>query len=715
MKKSKLLEMPPLRATKTMVRSTTPMKKTFFGISHTSYQHKRYLRCCVQDGIFKISIFFPEPMRTGGRQSSYDIYFSKEEQTFRTFDRVKNRWLTGKLDTLEWPEYGSYSGDEWITPADDALIRQYFGGIRGGFYDALDFQRQVRANELKCRHKKETDPWDADLAQVPALPKDWERWVCKVGIPENYIYYQYSKKGATQGYCTYCEKDVPIKAPRHNKAGHCTRCRRPITFKSIGRAGYVETSRYSMCILQACKDGFVFREFEGKRWYNKGEFMSPRHFCFERRRVIYNSTCTSVRTYYWGLYKQIKHRWLACSVYSGSNWMDCQSRIYGKTLPHLAKTALRQTGLMEAMNGANIYDVERYLGVRHKFPPIEQLVKASLCGLSDEIITRFSSAHRKLLAESESSLTKMLRLDKPALRRLKVNEGGQAFLEWLQYERTSASAIPDHVIHWLISENFTPETVRFITNRMTVMQIYNYLRKQMEINQASCKDILIKWKDYLSMAERLGIDTSDEIIFKVNKLYQRHDALLRRCNEEDEAQQAREVSAKFPTLDNIYQSLQGKYTYMSETYCVLVPTGVADILHEGRSLSHCVSSSSSYWERAERKESFILFLRRTSEPDLPYYTLEVEPNGTVRQERAKYDRQNKEDIHLIKEFLVEWQQSIRKRLSTKDHQLAKKSRVLRLEEFAELQENQVLIHTGDLQGQLLVDVLTADLLEATAA
>ena len=75
----------------------------------------------------------------------------------------------------------------------------------------LKFQRAVRDAELERRHRKETDPWDAELSQTPPLPKDWERWVNKVGIQENYIFYDYRRGGAKYGYCTYCEKEVALK------------------------------------------------------------------------------------------------------------------------------------------------------------------------------------------------------------------------------------------------------------------------------------------------------------------------------------------------------------------------------------------------------------------------------------------------------------------------------------------------------------------------
>ena len=116
----------------------------------------------------------------------------------------------------------------------------------------------------------------------------------------------------------------------------------------------------------------------------------------------------------------------------------------------------------------------------------------------------------------------------------------------------------------------------------------------------------------------------------------------------------------------------------------------------------------------EQRESYILFLRKLSDPDKPYYTLEVEPNGTVRQLRTYYDRQNEKDINAARSFLRTWQKVVAKRLNEEDRMLAKASKVLREQEFIQMRNDQVIIHTGDLAGKLLVDVLTADLMEAAA-
>lgn len=148
-----------------------------------------------------------------------------------------------KVDMLPWPDYVFRSEKKWITPQGHTPIQEYLEVDHGGFTGLMEYQLNIRAEELKRKHKKETTPQDLDLAQTPELPKDWERWCYKVGVPENYIFYEYQRKGADTGYCTYCEKDVPIRHPRHNNKGRCSPCRHKIIFKSIERAGTVETNR----------------------------------------------------------------------------------------------------------------------------------------------------------------------------------------------------------------------------------------------------------------------------------------------------------------------------------------------------------------------------------------------------------------------------------------------------------------------------------------
>lgn len=100
-------------------------------------------------------------------------------------------------------------------------------------------------------------------------------------------------------------------------------------------------------------------------------------------------------------------------------------------------------------------------------------------------------------------------------------------------------------------------------------------------------------------------------------------------------------------------------------------------------------------------ETYICFLRKVEEPDKPFYTIEVEPGGTIRQHRGMFDEEP--ELETVKPFLKEWQKEIRKRMSEEDHARAKQSKVLREANIRELQEKN---NTRVLQG-LMEDFMEA--------
>ena len=298
MKKDSLLKMKDLPATEEMLavaREDVPVK---VGSGwNTSYRcrYSGFARSSVEGGILKVTLYDPDAMRLGGTLPVYEIFMEKEKQQFLTYDRAHDKWRTAKIDYLEWQAKGS--NNVWISAVDDAQIRQYLVSDEKNVYRAiLKFQRAVRDAELERRHRKETDPWDAELSQTPPLPKDWERWVNKVGIQENYIFYDYRKGGARYGYCTYCEKEVALKRqPYHNRTGTCPECGHRVTFKARGKmADYLHSPTECAYLAQKCGDGFVVRQFQVNRLYRKEEdAIVSKTSCFEKQRIFYRADLSS--------------------------------------------------------------------------------------------------------------------------------------------------------------------------------------------------------------------------------------------------------------------------------------------------------------------------------------------------------------------------------------------------------------------------------------
>lgn len=181
----------------------------------------------------------------------------------------------------------------------------------------------------------------------------------------------------------------------------------------------------------------------------------------------------------------------------------------------------------------------------------------------------------------------------------------------------------------------------------------------------------------------------------------------------DAKREAAKLGKTHPGIAKFYEKIVAKYAWGNDTYTVVVPRDCYDILYDGMKLGHCVgnvykSGWLRYLDRTRAGESFLLLLRRTKAPDVPYCTLEVEPGGVVRQKRFAGDAEVDDSV---KAFLALWQAAIAPRMTKKDKQAAERSREIRLAEYAELRQNKTIVHNGHLRGKLLADVLEADLLE----
>lgn len=486
-------------------------------------------------------------------------------------------------------------------------------------------------------------------------------------------------------------------------------------------ADYLHSPTECAYLAQKCGDGFVVRQFQVNRQYRKEEnAIVSKTSCFEKQRIFYRADLTS-HPYYWGWYKQRRVRWVegideyinTGMGYSYNEYCYQPGSIYGKTLSSIAPFLVR-TGLSEYVRLCRGHvSPNWYLATWESLPRIEQICKAGLSRLTVECMENVKALKSCIRQESETSLVKALALDTHRLSRLRTLNGGTIMLDWLQREKCSGRIIPDHVLHWLEQEKIHVSDIDFILDRMSEQQVCNYLQRQKSGTRDSLRQIIFTWRDYLSMADKLGINTHDEIVYRVKLLRQRHDELVEQLRKRERDMEAAATARKYRKIAGICRSIKPKYEYTGEMYSIVVPSGVRDVMREGDALSHCVGKSDRYWERIEQQEAYILFLRKTAEIDKPYYTLEVEPNGTIRQKRTYFDRQN-DDLKDAEQFLKEWQKVVSERLTESDREKAEKSKVLRLQEFEQLRQDDIRIHTGDLAGQRLVDVLVSDLMETAA-
>ena len=203
----------------------------------------------------------------------------------------------------------------------------------------------------------------------------------------------------------------------------------------------------------------------------------------------------------------------------------------------------------------------------------------------------------------------------------------------------------------------------------------------------------------------------DEMVYRPRQLKRRHDEAVEECNKRREElqrkrdaeaakRQAEQMRQKYPGYEGILEEVKEKFEYSNDTYAIRVPKDFMEITAEGMALHHCVGNTERYFDRIVSRETYICFLRQQACLDTPFYTIEVEPGGTIRQHRGAYDEEP--GIEEIKPFLREWQRHIRKNMSSKDYDYARKSEVLRQKNIEELIEK---------NNKRVLDGLMEDLME----
>ena len=712
MKKKWLLKLKKMTATEEMIqmaKEDIPVQKQEHGIVIYVYHYGLYIMAEVEENILKVALFLTDHMALNGREPMYTLFIDKEKNDFIGYNHLGKKWTSAMIDRLQFP-YAIYRSKKYCSDSSTKCIRAYLKTDKEAYDAVFMFQENVRRQNVLKKHKAVTDQWDRVMRDVPKLPKKWEHWMKKEALTENFIFYEYNRKGITHGYCTWCEKEVPVENPKHNKEGRCCCCHRKITYKSVGRATKVITNEDTAYLVQNCGDGFVVREFMINLMVAMSSYREPRFFLHERRRFVYD--CNFNKTeYHYGYDRTTgQYRWKQGELTTtwGAGWrtyVQCmRGRVYRSNLWRLSKTVLGHTGFPEyakAMDDINPCEYFDQLSVQ---PALEKVIKSGLTQIAKEMV----DDGKVLDYRPSNELGKSLFIDRFRLNRLRQKRGGIGYLAWLRYEKEQDGVISDALIDWMIEQGIQPGDIKFIKDRMSVVQIKNYLERQSEESGEKIKDLLTIWEDYLIMAKRSQRDVTDPIIYRARYLVRRHNELAQILGDTDLVRQAEEMERKYPMLPQIMGEL-GKYEYSDEQYKIIAPRRTEDILLEGQKLQHCIHRNERYFERMNNRESYILFLRKSNEDTVPYYTLEVEPNGTVRQKRTLYNRQL-EDIEKAENFLQRWQKQLQKKLLKEDYELAKRSKVLRIQEMEELRKNQVRLN-GNFCGRLLADVLAEDLME----
>lgn len=637
-----------------------------------------------------------------------------------------NKWRKGKLVTalgLDWYWTSRASNHVKISKEDND---QYLDMIKDCWNKNL-LDRIESAEDRYDRKKRweqqdrKQDRIDALMELVPETPDDLKEWIFEKAAGEDYLMKTRKEDRYT---CTNCGKVFTRKELpeyRHDRFLNCPECGKYLQIKTRTESIRKKTQCYliqpagdEMAVLRIF---YVFFDWECRKHTVTMD---------EAIRIVgYNRKKKRRSKKEYDLFYMGYDKWITANH---GNYRAEKGFLYPDRFQDILRdTTYERAGrILEGMRDicmnynrllAGIQQSQRYAGM------VEYLRKGRFWKLLQETAERteyprFRNVYYGELNLAGKTITEIFGIrDKQMINRIRDENGGQSMLRWMRYSERTGKKIPAETLRYLEANGIEPEEIHFSGACMTPQQIVNYIKRQQKEQYPgfTAKAVLEQYEDYLDMCAATERDLTDEMVFRPRELKRRHDEVVidkqqldivreMSRNQEQKEQYAREMRKKYPTAEQTLHEIKDRYEYEDEEYRILVPQSLVEIVQEGRALHHCVGSSERYFDRIEDRETYICFLRRKSAPGIPFYTIEVEPGGTIRQHRSAYDEEP--GIGEIREFLRKWQKVLRERLTRKDRELARTSKIKREQNMEELKAKR---NTRVLQG------LAEDFLEAEAA
>jgi len=283
MRKKELLTICCLQATRKMLKFAKKEEKRYrkqrVQKKMQQFDREVYVRICKKGEILAVSFFRVKEMLDKQIQPELVVFLNKKECTYLSYIPREAKWRTATImNIIGYSHWNFYH----CTKRDWALFRKYFdtecsrwtplkvSAIRSIIQE---FQTDILWDKIEERRRQETDEWDQVMSQIPALPKDWERWCRKSVITQHYIFYKPERKG--EGYCSRCNTRVQGISPKHNQYGICPKCRQRIQYKSM---------KMQKRIIPKAEHTYLLQKFGVDQWYFDRISRKASYIVFLRRQ-----------------------------------------------------------------------------------------------------------------------------------------------------------------------------------------------------------------------------------------------------------------------------------------------------------------------------------------------------------------------------------------------------------------------------------------------
>lgn len=428
-----------------------------------------------------------------------------------------------------------------------------------------------------------------------------------------------------QCYCTYCESIMPIpEGVKHRRGLICPVCREGVTainIKNRFTGGTVENDVRCAVLLSSPEDENLYvRCFELKEFFLQGQLV-PEIKITEHQRYVFTEKSAvrygrepdyaygSIDGYSFWYRNGLKDEWAVRTRFREPVFSGIASNYFVMNRECIRDTCMRHSAMEQICFDYPMFPMN-YLRYYQKNPGVERLVK---CDLMEIVRDQFFYCPNYKIDYSQTEPHKMIGVTKDVMQEIRSHH-----ITLGQYKNMKKK-FPGMPLGELIECNRIINSDFYHLHEMiratseNARSILKYLKKQIAANPA----INIRYyNDYIRQCIALGYSLEDRTVRFPRDLSAAHARATSALNIVSSENQ----NKKFEELNPKLFEKRKKLEFSAGDYLVRQPVNAQEIINEGAALSHCVAG---YAQRHSGGSLTIMFLRKKSEPDKPYFTIEV--------------------------------------------------------------------------------------------
>lgn len=457
-------------------------------------------------------------------------------------------------------------------------------------------------------------------------------------LHSRYFYVKRITSSLQRGICTHCKSNHVVKSDKHlkhNDIWKCEKCQSVVLVKSIGRGRgkmvdrvYVVWYEKSLVDSQTITATGYNVSMDYREDMNGETSIVPvARYLFEKGKVTMMHRSYYISGIFGNGVMRFENGWVfAKKPFSmvGKNSFTVNSEQSVESLEKAIEGTCFVYSQWEYYHSRNL-DLVKYFAVFSKYPFVEFLMKIGMTRIVDAMIDN-RSLYRSINYRGKT-MNSILRLSKTELKDYKKSGITMEPIILKSYKWFRDNGAP---ISWkeaeecgmLLEGTYYLDSLTFIQSLLPLDKIVKYTRSQIRKEpkrHRSITSVLRMWKDYLDECVELKIDITLSKVLLPNSLHKAHQKTTRQIKMKKDEVLNQRITSLQPKLK--------KYCFEKDDLLIRPAASSIELFDEGEQLIHCVGR---YAERYSKGETVILLIRRITEPDKPFYTVEVNDNKVVQ-------------------------------------------------------------------------------------